>query len=223
MNLLVFTLTLTSTRQIQESGAQLRGFFATKFNEYSLLHQHNADKLIYRYPMVQYKMINRTPTVIGINEGAEVLKEIYDEYDKITLNGNDYEILERGVIYKKEAFGISEKLIKYEFITPWFALNQENYRKYLSFDKEKKVELLNRNLIGNMLSMSKSLGYQVPEKIKCYSELKSRPSSLKGNEIIAFKGSFITNFQIPEYLGLGKSVSRGFGTVKKWVGIKNKN
>lgn len=215
IELKILKLTLTSTRPIQESGAQLRGFFATKFNEYNLLHQHNADKFIYRYPMVQYKKIDKTPTVIGVNEGAEVLKEIYDEYDKITLNGNEYEIVERGITYKKEDFGISEKLIKYEFVTPWFALNQENYRKYLSWDKEQQTELLNRNLVGNVLSMSKSLDYQVPEKIKCHTELQERSSSLKGNEIIVFRGSFVTNFQIPDYLGLGKSVSRGFGTVKK--------
>ena len=215
IELKVLRLTLTSIRPIQESGAQLRGFFATKFNEYSLLHQHNADKLIYRYPMVQYKMIERKPTVIGINEGAEVLKEIYDEYDKITLNGNEYEIVERGITYRKEEFGISEKLIKYDFVTPWFALNQENYRKYLSFDKEQQTELLNKNLVGNMLSMSKSLDYQVPEMIKCHTELQERSSSLKGNGIIVFRGSFVTNFQIPDYLGLGKSVSRGFGTVKR--------
>ncbi|WP_245596080.1 CRISPR-associated endonuclease Cas6 [Methanolobus tindarius] len=211
----IFRLTLTSTRPIKGSGAQLRGFFATKFNEYNLLHQHNTDKFIYQYPMVQYKMIGQTPTVIGINDGAEVLKEIYDEYDKINLNGNEYEIVERGINYKKEDFGISEKLIKYDFVTPWFALNQENHRKYLSSDKEQQTELLNRNLTGNMLSMSKSLNYQVPERIKCHTELKARRSSLKGNEILAFKGSFVTNFQIPDYLGVGKSVSRGFGTVKK--------
>ncbi|AKB14248.1 hypothetical protein MSTHT_2490 [Methanosarcina thermophila TM-1] len=165
--------------------------------------------------MVQYKMIDGKPIIVGINEGAEVLKEIYDEYEKINLNGNEYEIVERGITYKKEDFGISEKLIKYEFITPWFALNQENFRKYLSFDKEQRAELLNKNLIGNILSMSKSLGYQVPEKIKCHTELKSCRSNLKGNEIIVFKGSFITNFLIPDYFGLGKSVSRGFGTVKR--------
>jgi hypothetical protein len=215
IELKIFRLTLTSTHPIKGSGAQLRGFFATKFNEYNLLHQHNTDKFIYQYPMVQYKMIGQTPTVIGINDGAEVLKEIYDEYDKINLNGNEYEIVERGINYKKEDFGISEKLIKYDFVTPWFALNQHNHRKYLSSDKEQQAELLNRNLTGNMLSMSKSLNYQVPERIKCHTELKARRSSLKGNEILAFKGSFFTNFQIPDYLGLGKSVSRGFGTVKK--------
>lgn len=188
MDLKILSLTLTSTRPIQESGAQLRGFFATKFNEYSLLHQHDADKFIYRYPMVQYKMIHRTPTVLGINEGAEVLKEIYDEYDKITLNGNEYEIAERGITYKKEDFGISEKLIKYDFLTPWFALNQENYRKYISSNNEQQAALLNRNLVGNLLSMSKSLDYQVPDKIKCHIEVKEQSSSLKGNDIIAFRG-----------------------------------
>jgi len=75
--------------------------------------------------------------------------------------------------------------------------------------------LLNRNLVGNILSMSKSLDYQVPDKIKCHIEVKEQSSSLKGNEITAFRGFFVTNFQIPDLLGLGKSVSRGFGTVKR--------
>ncbi|MCG7847567.1 MAG: hypothetical protein MIO93_00095, partial [ANME-2 cluster archaeon] len=60
------------------------------------LHQHHTDRLIYRYPLVQYKIIDGTPTVIGINEGAEVLKEIYDQYNEINLGGNIYEIMERG-------------------------------------------------------------------------------------------------------------------------------
>ena|SRR5665811_2483169 len=85
MNLKTFTLTLASTRPIHGSASHLRGFFATKFNEYTLLHQHSADKFIYSYPLVQYKMINGAPMVIGINEGAEVLKQVYDKYDEIKL------------------------------------------------------------------------------------------------------------------------------------------
>ncbi|MCG2737693.1 MAG: hypothetical protein L6282_15015, partial [Candidatus Methanoperedenaceae archaeon] len=91
MNLKTFTLTLASTRPIQGTSSQLRGFFATKFTEYSLLHQHNADKFIYRYPLVQYKMIDGAPMVIGINDGAEVLKQIYDKYDEIKLGEEVYE------------------------------------------------------------------------------------------------------------------------------------
>jgi hypothetical protein len=32
---------------------------------------------------------------------------------------------------------------------------------------------------------------------------------------MGFLGTFSVNFNIPDYLGLGKSVSRGFGPVKK--------
>ncbi len=64
---------------------KLRGFFATSFNEHALLHQHVTDKLIYKYPLIQYKMLDRTPLVLGINEGADVLKEIYDKFSEIKL------------------------------------------------------------------------------------------------------------------------------------------
>jgi len=33
--------------------------------------------------------------------------------------------------------------------------------------------------------------------------------------MLGFLGEFEVNFDIPDYLGIGKSVSRGFGTVKK--------
>ncbi|MDD3175568.1 MAG: CRISPR-associated endonuclease Cas6 [Candidatus Nanoarchaeia archaeon] len=34
-------------------------------------------------------------------------------------------------------------------------------------------------------------------------------------EILAFKGDFKINFILPDYIGLGKSVSRGYGNVRK--------
>jgi len=97
MLLNIFTLCLYSDRFINESSALLRGFFATKFNEYTLLHQHNIDKLVYKYPLVQYKIIDGIPMVVGINEGANVLKEIYDKFDEITLGKTKYEILEKSI------------------------------------------------------------------------------------------------------------------------------
>jgi len=36
--------------------------------------------------------------------------------------------------------------------------------------------------------------------------------------MIGFKGNFMVNFEIPDYWGIGKSVSRGFGTL-----VKDKN
>jgi len=71
MFLKTFTLTLASPRPILAPASELRGFFATK------LQQHSADKLIYHYPLAQYRMIDGAP---GISESAEVLEQIYDNY-----------------------------------------------------------------------------------------------------------------------------------------------
>lgn len=222
MKLDLMILSLCSDKPIKESASQIRGFFASQFNEYILLHQHNAEKVIYEYPRVQYKVISenqkkqKKAMIIGINEGATVLKEIYDKFDTINLNSNKYEIIEKGIAIKELNFGMSDNLIKYKFVTPYFALNQKNYIKYNSLDHREKKQLLDKILIGNILSMSKSLNYTIPDSIKSYTELKLRKSSLKGVPIATFIGTFLINFEIPNLLGIGKSVSRGFGTVKQY-------
>lgn len=216
MILHTFTLTLGSTRPILGSAQELRGFFATKFTEYTELHQHDADKFIYRYPVVQYKMIDNTPMVIGINEGAEVLKQIYDDYNEIRLGSNIYQIVERGISLKDEEFGISEKIHSYEFVTPWLALNQENYRKFYTLKgKVERDEFVRKILIGNIISMSKSMGYDVPGQIKCDANVHFKKDRLKDVSVMTFTGKFYANFIIPDYLGIGKSVSRGFGAVRQ--------
>jgi hypothetical protein len=221
MILHTFTLTLGSTRPIHGSAHQLRGFFATKFNEYTELHQHNADKFIYRYPVVQYKIIGNVPTVIGINEGAEILKQIFDEYQEIRLGENTYQIVERGISLKDEEFGISDKIRSYEFATPWLALNQENYKKFYTLKgTPERDEFVRKILIGNLISMSKSLGYEVPGQIKCDAQVRFRKDRLKDVSVMTFTGTFQANFLIPDYLGIGKSVSRGFGAVRQITGNK---
>src|SRR3990172_7112854 len=219
MKLKTFTLTLASTRPILGTSSELRGFFATQFTEYSLLHQHSADQLIYRYPLVQYKIIDGAPMVIGINDGAEVLKQVYDKYDEIKLGEEVYEIVEKGISVKNQEFGISDKFHSYEFATPWLALNQENYMKYYGLhDMEERKEFLRKTLIGNLLSMSKSLDYQVPDRIKCDVRVNIRKSRLKDVSMMVFIGGFCANFLIPDHLGIGKSVSRGFGAIRRRYG-----
>ncbi|MDA8215778.1 MAG: CRISPR-associated endonuclease Cas6 [Nitrospiraceae bacterium] len=46
------------------------------------------------------------------------------------------------------------------------------------------------------------------EKINCY-------YFYKGTPMLGFLGTFSVNFEIPDYWGIGKSVSRGVGTVKR--------
>ena len=216
MNLKTLTLTLRSDRPVEEDAAKLRGFFATRFNEYALLHQHVTDKLIYRYPLIQYKMLQGSPLVLGINEGAEVLKEIYDKFDEIKLGERSYSIMERGVILKSEEFGCCPEIHSYRFATPWLALNQRNYPRYLDASWQERKDLLRRILVGNILSSSKGLGYVAKEHIRLeVGRMQDEICLLKGAKVTGIRGEFTTDFAIPELMGLGKSVSRGFGAVTR--------
>ena len=210
-------LTLKSTRPVEEDAAKLRGFFATRFTEYALLHHHvDVDKLLYTYPRIQYKIVDGAALVLGIEEGADVLKEIYDQFGELTLGESTYTIVERGITIKEADFSIVPEIVSYEFVTPWLALSQQNYQRYVDAQRQERRELLRRTLIGNILSASKGLEYVVLEEIKLeLGRLRHRTSEVKGTPFIGFLGEFMVNFAIPDYFGLGKSVSRGFGTVRR--------
>jgi len=206
----------TSDESVKGTADKLRGFFADKFGEYILIHQHLSDnELLYKTPLIQYKFLDGKPFVLGINEGADVLQEIHEDIDYLKIGRSKYQIKEKSIVLKTDYFGTANNDILYTFLIPWLALNERNYEKYQRIGTwSKKKELLEKILIGNIISMSKSLGYTVPEPIKAtIGKLKEIQTSLKGTPMLGFLGTFSVNFDIPDYWGIGKSVSRGFGTV----------
>jgi hypothetical protein len=220
MILKILRLTLHSDAPMRGDAARLRGFFATTFNEYALLHQHVTDRLIYKYPLIQYKMLEGSPLVMGINEGSDVLKEIYDKFDEIRLGESRYSIMERGITVKSEEFGCTEEIHSYKFGTPWLALSQDNYPKYLNAGSEEKKDLLRRILVGNLLSASKGLGYVAKEHIRLdLGRMHDEICLLKGMKVTGIRGEFTATFAIPQFMGLGKSVSRGFGAVTEMKSV----
>ena len=198
---------------------KIRGYIGRKFIDDSFLHHHNTEnnKLIYRYPVVQYKVIDGNPLLIGIKGGVDSLWKVFDNMSELNLDDITHEIFDKKSLLKQVHVGISDKQISYSFLTPWLALNEKNYEKYQRLGTwAKKKELLVKILIGNIISMSKSLGYTVPEPIKAnIGNLKEVPTSLKATPMLGFLGTFSVNFEIPDYWGIGKSVSRGFGTIVK--------
>jgi hypothetical protein len=106
--------------------------------------------------------------------------------------------------------------LSYEFITPWIALSQNNYQRYLESKREQRRELLRRTLIGNILSASKGLDYVVLDDIRLeIGRLRRQKCMIKGTPFIGFLGLFMVNFTIPDFMGLEKSFSMGFGTVRR--------
>ena len=199
---------------------KVRGAVASKFPGYTLLHHHiNKNQLLYLYPKIQYKIVNHTTLIIGINEGIDVLKRIYSDIGELKINGLKGHSIrsEVQIDISDEPFGGLKENINYEFVSLWLALNEKNYQKYqmLGTWSERK-SMLEKILVGNILSMSKGLGYTVPAQIEAnIIEMKEVTTKLKGTPMLGFLGTFSVNFEIPDYWGIGKSVSRGFGTVNR--------
>lgn len=197
--------------------ALLRGYFGDVFGDEGLVHHHRADgSLLYDYPRVQFKVIDRTARVIGIAEGGAVVERLWKEVDCTRLGGEELPILEGTLRRRAEPFGDAPDPVEYRFITPWLGLNQENHRKYETAGSDtERQDILGRVLVGNCLSLAKSFGHRVDCRLAAeMAELRVRTCRLKGIPMIGFLGTFRVNFLIPAWLGVGKSVSRGFGTVE---------
>lgn len=216
MKLKTMFLKMESDQPIREDSAKLRGFFANKFNSYLLLHNHlGNNKFLYQYPRIQYKTINHTKMILGLSEGVDVLQSIYNQYDQIVLDGHTYQIFSKEISLKIEDFEIAPENIKYKFLTPWFALNEENYQRYKNYNYSERTDQLKSILIRNIMAIAKTFQYFVDSKIIVRTNLKETSIKFKGKDVIGFLGTFQVNFNLPNYIGLGKSVSRGFGTIKK--------
>jgi len=192
---------------------KLRGYFANKFPDEKIISNHNGDKFVYNYPKVQYKIIDGQPIICGINEGSLLISQIGFNTDEIDIDGERINICQMSIIRKPLDFGVCENYVEYRFITPWMALNQKNIGIYTKADDFEKEDILKRILIGNILSMSKGLGYNVDSTLHTWLDVEECCVKFKNIDMKAFKGRFKVNFLIPEYLGLGKAVSRGLGTV----------
>ncbi len=202
---------------------KLRGYVGNLFKDQDLIHNHNQEtgKVIYRYPLVQFKLIDRVPSIVCITEKAiSVFHDLFMRLDAITIDDTEIPIFEKDLKLEDVAFGYSEETFVYEFLSPWIGLNQDNHTKYENTsDDAGRKDLLKRILTGNVLSMSKFLDYRLAPGQTIRTDLTVKPGTvkLKGKSMIGFKGVIKTNFIIPDYLGLGKSVSRGFGVVRRII------
>ncbi len=194
---------------------KLRGYFGNLFKENSpLLHNHYADgSSRYAYPLVQYKVIDKTPVLVGFQEGAELLVSLFLKIKEIDIAGEKYAVLAKNIQQKQFELSVNQQLFSYTFKTHWMALNQENHRKYLQMEESEKTQFLNRQLQNNILSFYKGLSFRTTERIMAIAQLKENQTHLKDQPMLVFSGNFTSNAFIPPMAGIGKAVSRGFGTV----------
>lgn len=198
---------------------KLRGYFGNLFKEKSeLLHNHMGNgELRYEYPKVQYKVINNTPTLVGIGEGAELLPELFLKIRELNIDGKIYPVHQKNIAARQVVPGAAVAPKSYRFQTLWMALNQKNHQRYNDSNRLEQEKLLERILIGNCLSFLKSMNVFVETTLQVRTSFSEKSTRFKNNKMVAFEGMFEINANLPNYIGLGKQVSRGFGTILEVV------
>ncbi len=122
--------------------------------------------------------------------------------------------MQKNIESKMIPIGLSDDLHAYRFQTLWMALNQQNYATWLHEDEAQQAKHLKAILTGNILSFFKGMNHQVEGMIMVNLKIKGqRATQFKNNAMMAFEAGFVTNTILPEAIGLGKSVARGFGTI----------
>lgn len=194
---------------------KIRGYLGRQFQEDSFFHQHEDEKLAYRYPLIQYKALNRRLTLLGIQEGSQSLKNALSKIEILELDNRTLKVEKIDTAeWQFEPRPLKSFQI-YEFKSPYFAFNEKNYAQYqVLHDLKERKKFLNKILTGNILSCLKGLGIWVSERIETDLFLeKAKIIEFKGQNFTGIEGEFACNFLLPPFIGLGKSVSRGFGTI----------
>lgn len=188
--------------------------------EHILFHNHTENNgFRYSYPLIQYKRIGKQASVLCIKEGVDEIHRFFEQSNwDVNLNGNKMEMKIEQLDMNQYTMNVWDKTFDYSLMN-WIALNSENYKKYMQLDVlSNKIEFLERILTGNILSFAKGIDWHIEKDttVKILDIKHSNTLSLKRKKVLGFDLTFRSNVFLPNFIGLGKSVSIGFGTVKQF-------
>jgi len=185
--------------------------------EHILFHNHLDKNFLYKYPVIQYKQIGRNPTIICVDFGVDEIHKYFENKSwDIEISGRVLEMKIKKLVMNQFVMNVWEKHFDYN-IKNWIALNQENISKYLEIKGlSDRIIFLEKVLTANILSFAKGIEWTIekPVEIKIKEILSVNNVSLKQKKMLGFDVDFSTNVFLPNFIGLGKSVSLGFGVVK---------
>ena len=200
-------------RFAKSSSKALRGYFGNFFYEITEFHNH-LDQITFNYksPNIQYRVIDGNLSILGINEGGDILLKSIEEIklDEIILDGIDNKIKEKEIKITFPELEIKDERYDYKFESFWIALNEENYKKY-----QKGEFSLDNQLRNNILEFFKLSGVQATKRIIATGIFEENKIIEKDTTILGFTGTFKTNVNLPDLIALGKRKSVGFGIIKR--------
>lgn len=198
-----------------------RGAVARKAGwEHELFHNHNNDTggFHYRLPLIQYKQDHGRPMLVCLNEGIEELHHFFTQPDwTLDLNGRATPVRIARLDVKQYNLGVwAERTFRYH-IRHWIALNEDNYATYTRLAGMVERLYFLENLLKNQLvGLLHQLGAEAdrPVDVKLLAKKDERWVSYKGIKMLAFSLEFSCNVALPDWVGIGKGCSSGWGVIR---------
>ena len=195
-----------------------RGAFLKMMGEDAplLFHNHIGGGLRYSYPLIQYKVLDACPAIVGIGDVGKSLMELPKQCQLLIGDQpREYQLGKMSIEpYEPEISGEP----KMYAITRYIPLNTANMEEFDSLPAlTDRICFLENIINANFLAFFKGIDYH------CSGEIHTAISSIdkrydlyyKGVKFYGFDLRIITNVVIPDNVGLGKSSSVGFGIVRR--------
>ena len=183
-----------------------------------LFHNHKDDNFVYHYPLIQYKQLGGSATLVCLGEGTEAIGDFFGCCNLNITIGQRKEILEIASVKAEQCLvQVWNDMFSYR-LSSWLPFNSTNYAQYTQLEGlSDKYRLLEQILTGNILSFAKGLNIQLQKEVvsKIISLSDAFIVEYKGVKMMGFDLMFKSNDSLPSYIGLGKGVSLGNGTVKR--------
>lgn len=189
-----------------------------------LFHNHEGNGFRFRYPMIQYKRIGGQAAIVCVGEGTEQIGSFFSANNfRLRIGDQREEVFEiDAVMPRRTMIQVWDGCFEY-WLRGWLPLNSDNYQKYMACaDQGPRTAMLERILVGNILSACKGLGICVEREIECRICDQEAPRTVyyKGLPMLSMDCRFKTNITLPDYIGLGKGASMGHGVIFR---MRNRN
>lgn len=200
--------------------SQFRGAIIEKVGRENILfHNHLGDEHFrYSYPLIQYKLWHKKPMIICVNDGTDEIQSLFSKNNwNILLGDQELGLNIESLHADWFTLQVWDTLFVYSLFS-WMALNSENYKQYQRIEIEtERIQFLENILKGNIISFAKGVEYTIDKELLVQiRKIKgTKTVRYKDTKVLVFDLEFQTNISLPNFIGLGKGVSLGYGMVKK--------
>jgi len=201
-----------------------RGAIAHKVGlEHEWFHNHNnADNTNnsyhHRYSLIQYKYRGGHPMILFLDECTEEAHRLFSQENwVINYRGEEVKLKVKDLEIKSYDVGVSPQRIRYS-LRNWLPFSIKEAADFKKTERLiDRVEILERKLNSHIVTFAKELNCAWKGHIEAYitSVSQVQDIQLKSTRMLSFSLEFAVNFLLPDFIGLGKSVSLGCGVVRK--------